>query len=421
MSDIWSFLYNPSAASQQNNQGGSSVNAMPDWYVDYTKNLLAGAQAATSEPYQPYDQQRIAELTPDQLASQETVRSNVGSQTATMDAAKNLVATGGNANTAGAAAPAYGAAMGALNPSLTANTAGTAAPAFADASTALSGAQMQGATGVLGQVAGQSLPGQISEYMNPYTTAVTDRIAELGGRNLQENLLPQVNSTFTGAGQFGSTRNADFTARALRDTQDSVLGAQASALESGYQNAGQNYLADQSLRTNAATAQGNLLGANAGRLTTLGDTQSTVAARDLATQQQGAGVLGQLATQQAGVAGADAGRSIQAGTATGALGQAAQQINTNDAGMLEHIGAMDQTQAQSSLDLAYQDYLAQLNQPKTDLQFMNSIIQGMPVSTSTLYNQDSSQVQNASSGLSPLGQFLQTIGSSGSAGKALGV
>ena len=85
--------------------------------------------------------------------------------------------------------------------------------------------------------ASQTVPQVIDQYMSPYTDSVVNRIAQLGQRNLTENLLPQVNSTFAGAGQFGSTRNADFTNRALRDANESILGAQSSALQSGYSQA----------------------------------------------------------------------------------------------------------------------------------------------------------------------------------------
>lgn len=85
--------------------------------------------------------------------------------------------------------------------------------------------------------ASQTLPQAQSAYMSPYTDQVVDRIAQLGQRNLTENLLPQVNSTFTGSGQFGSTRNADFTNRALRDANESILGQQANALQTGYSQA----------------------------------------------------------------------------------------------------------------------------------------------------------------------------------------
>lgn len=85
--------------------------------------------------------------------------------------------------------------------------------------------------------ASQTLPQAQNAYMSPYTDQVVNRIAQLGQRNLTENLLPQVNSTFTGAGQFGSTRNSEFTSRALRDANESIMGQQASALQTGYSQA----------------------------------------------------------------------------------------------------------------------------------------------------------------------------------------
>lgn len=93
--------------------------------------------------------------------------------------------------------------------------------------------------------ASQTVPDVMGQYMNPYTNQVVNRIGELGQRNLTENLLPQVNQTFTGAGQFGGTRNAEFTNRALRDANESTLGQQATALQQGFAQQQQAALADQ--------------------------------------------------------------------------------------------------------------------------------------------------------------------------------
>jgi hypothetical protein len=92
--------------------------------------------------------------------------------------------------------------------------------------------------------ASQTIPQAQSQYMNPYTSQVVDRIGALGQRNLSENLLPQVNQTFTGAGQFGGTRNAEFTNRALRDANESILGQQSQALQQGYTQSQQAALSD---------------------------------------------------------------------------------------------------------------------------------------------------------------------------------
>lgn len=127
--------------------------------------------------------------------------------------------------------------------------------------------------------ASQTVPQAISSYMNPYTTNVVNQIARLGQRNLSENLLPQVNSTFTGAGQFGSSRNQDFTNRALRDANESILGQQATALQTGYQNAATNSLNDLS------------------RYASLGQTTQQLGAQD-ASLLSTAGQQNQALTQQ---------------------------------------------------------------------------------------------------------------------------
>jgi hypothetical protein len=105
-------------------------------------------------------------------------------------------------------------------------------------------------------LAGKPLEQRTQELMNPYIGNVVDRIAQLGQRNLTENLLPQVNATFTGSNTFGGSRNADFTARALRDVNESILGAQSQALQGGFsgaQNAAAGDLARQ--QTMASQAQ----------------------------------------------------------------------------------------------------------------------------------------------------------------------
>lgn len=99
--------------------------------------------------------------------------------------------------------------------------------------------------------------GKMSQYMNPYTEGVTREIARLGNQNLMENVLPGVNSTFTGAGQFGSTRNGDFVARALRDNQATITGQQAKVLSDAQSQALQlaQGASDRNLQAGAQTGQ----------------------------------------------------------------------------------------------------------------------------------------------------------------------
>lgn len=236
---------------------------LPDWYQEYLRGLIARSSAIAGEPYQPYGGNRLAAPTADQTKAYDAVRSNVG----------------------------------AWKPQLNQAGALTKASSTWD-------------------------PNQRQDFMSPYIGGVLDEIARRGQRNLTESLLPNVNTTFTGAGQFGSTRHGDFTQRALRDTQESILGQQATSLQAGYEQAGKEY---------ADWAQRGLVGADQ---------------------------MAQLAKQRQDMAGVDA-------TALEAVGLTLQQQN------------------QSGLDIAYQNFLQQRDYPKTQAGFMSDIIRGMQIPQGT--------------------------------------
>lgn len=174
---------------------------LPQWLVDaYTKSIERG-YAATSGGYQPYTAgPRIAGIAPQQQQAYGMVSENVGNYKPYLNAAGNYIAG--------------------------------STQSFAD-------------------------PGIASKYMNPYTNNVVAGIGAAAGRNLSENLLPQVNRTFVGGGTFGGSRSAEFTARAVRDANAAALSAQNDALQKGYESSmGQfNTEADRYL-TAAERAQG---------------------------------------------------------------------------------------------------------------------------------------------------------------------
>lgn len=273
-------------------------------------------------------------------------------------------------------------------------------------------------------------PGLASSYVSPYTSGVVNRIAELGNRNLMENILPGINSTFTGAGQFGSTRNAEFTNRALRDAQDAILGAQANALEQGYTTAGNLYGSDaaRALQAQQGTT-GNLMG--------LENLKSGAynAAQNAALQA--AGINTQAATAQAQInaqlAQAKANQEFQAQLANqaAAQNQASQWMNLGSgmvsglgqlAGMQNTLGTNQQNLNQQNLNLAYQDHLQQQQYPMTNLQnvlgMANPIanaVTGKSIANSYV-TPGVTTAQQITGGLGALGQLagsgaLNTIGS----------
>lgn len=263
------FLFQSSAPSVWTAPSWESTTA-PSWWQAAAQGLIGRASTIAGQPYQPYSGPRIAGLDPLQQ---------------------------GAINNATAYAP--------------------------QANNMFTGAQNLATSG--GELFDQN---EFNQFMSPYTTGVVDRIADLGARNLQEKLLPEVNDTFIRAGQFGGSRNADFTARALRDTQESILGQQATALESAQKNALQSY----------------------------------EAAKD---------------------------REIQSGQTMGALGQLFGNESRNQLEEQMKLGTVAQGQQQANLDLATKDFENQVNYPQQQLELLNSIIRGYAPtagSTKTTYS-----------------------------------
>ena len=237
----------------------ATTSDVPKWLQDYTVDLFSQQRAVSALPYQKYTLPRIAGTTAPQTEAYNLVEQNVGS----------------------------------WQPALTSATTGTQ------------------------NLANTAAYNTVGNYMNPYTDAVTRRIAELGARNLTENLLPGVSDQFIRAGQFGSQGMGVFGERALRDTQESILGQQSQALQSGYQSA------------------------------------LTAAQADMARQQ---GALGQVAD----------------------LAKIGQGLTASDAAALQAIGSEQQAQQQKGLDVAYQDFINQQQWPQQQLNAMSTTLRGLP-------------------------------------------
>lgn len=195
-----------------------------------------------------------------------------------------------------------------------------------------------GVLGTLGSTLGSNLTGAgrtytgstVGDYANPYISNVTKRAQELANRNFTENLLPGIQNMFTRAGQYGSTRMADAVGRTARDVSENLQSA-----------------ADASL-ANAYTTGANIFSSDAAR-------QGQLAQLGVSGGLQGAGMLGQLA-------------------------DVLQRQGLTDVGSLGAVGEQRQAQNQKNLDLAYQDFLAQRDYPKTQTDWLSGVIRGIPSS-----------------------------------------
>lgn len=255
-----------------------SETSLPDYITNYGKQVLADQGALAARPYETYTGPRVAPMTELQRRGAAMTES----------------------------------AAGAYNPYLSAATAAT------------TGALQRTSTGAAApymERAGRTIYENIGNYMNPYTSAVVDRIGALGQRNLTENLLPAISDRFIGAGQFGGSRQAEAIGRSLRDVSEGILAEQGRLLQSGYTEAGR--MAGQDLERAGALAR------------TAGD-----------------------------LVGADTRTALDVGKSLAELGGAAQNLGLRGAEAVTAAGAAEQAQGQKSLDLAYEDDMRQKGYPQ---------------------------------------------------------
>ena len=307
---------------------GTATTGIPQFMSDYTQGLLSTANAVAAEPYQPYGGPRLAQFTGAQNQAFANTAADVGQYQPDINNALNLTTEAGNANP-------LGTAQSYLNS------------------------------------ADQTAPQVVNNYMNPYNSAVTDRIGQLAGRNLQENLMPAISSNFIRSGQFGSAPMQQAVGQALRDTQESALAQQNTALNTGYSQA------------------------------------MTAAQADLARQASIGQTVGNLSSQTAA-------NQLAAANQMGNTANLGQTMDLRDQAALEATGQTQQTQNQKNLDTAYQDFLTQKQYPAQQLSMMNALIRGLPYGTDT---STSTTAPATSYTASPLSQ----ISGAASIGKSLGI
>jgi hypothetical protein len=462
------FLLSPLTGGSKN-QTTTSTQSLPAFQENALTDVYGRAFRAADQPYTPNPNPRVAGLTPTQINAFRIADANVGNYGPSVQRASTYTAAGAGADALGAASPFLGGASADLDRAASLSGAGAAFPFLGQAGGSLESAAgrsslgsalsflgagtdslnratnasataagtptIQRGTGTLGTAADTTLAGTGSyvdayrEYENPYRDQVTDRIAETTTRNLLERVLPGVNDTFTGAGQFGSTRNAEFTNRAIRDTANEVAGNVSQSLERGYGTSANIYGADQGRRltagsalsgigsnlTSAGTAQGNL--ATADRQTDIAvgrafndaaGTTGSLANMDRQGDTAIAGQYGDLgrtagslttADRQSGIASANARANI--GQATGNLtdanarrqldagrlsqseAQGLSALGRADVGTLLQVGGMQQNQNQQNLDVLNKDFYEQRDFDRNNASFLSNIVRGNNTGSTT--------------------------------------
>lgn len=171
-------------------------------------------------------------------------------------------------------------------------------------------------------------PGAVEQYMSPYMQNVVDIQKQEAIRSAQQGQLAQ-NLAAAKQGTYGGARQTLAATERERNLQDQLNKIQAAGSQAAY---------DQAIKNIQAVSQTGLQG--------------------LQTGLQGS----QAATQT--------------GATLGQLGIAEQQQFENLSKLQAAAAAQEQQQNQAALDLAYQDFIAQQQQPYKQLGFLSDILRG---------------------------------------------
>lgn len=246
---------------------------------------------------------------------------------------------------------------------------------------------------------------ELQKYLNPYIQNAAQTLTTQSNRNLEENILPGVNSTFAGNGQFGSSRNADFTNRAIRDQQQNLTNSLGQLNYGAYQTANQNYSDWANKRMQAGTGMaglggqelqaGQAYGSLAGQQADLAKSQAQLALQNAGVDMsqagvsaslypnlasgynQSAGAYGNLSAQQSNIAAQYGQQGTNANNYAQTLAQLAQQGSGLDQATLNNLlttGGNMQTLQQTEYDKTYENWLKQQQYPVTALGGLSQVV-----------------------------------------------
>lgn len=279
----------------------TQVSDIPDWAKPYAQETLARGKtlALDPNPYQRYTGQRTADFTPLQqqafqgISGLQTPWQTAAGSTMAAQAAQNALNTNygqGQFYNQYQAPQQYQAQRFYNQFQAPQNYQASNFQANQAQAPELQQYQM----GPAQQVSADTFnaPGTAAQYMNPYTQNVVDVQQREAQR--QSDIASQAqNAQAARAGAFGGGRDAVMRAEAARNLATQKGAIQATGQQQAFQNAQQQFNAEQNARMQAALA-------NQGAGLTVG--QQNLAAQ-LGVQQLGAGqnLQAQLANQQAGL------------------------------------------------------------------------------------------------------------------------
>lgn len=201
---------------------------------------------------------------------------------------------------------------------------------------------------------------QAQQYMSPYMEEVVARQKAAAVRDFEEG-RPSRETQAIRAGAFGGYRSAIQEGVAQRGLGERLSDIEAAGRQKAFESAQAQFERDR-----AASMQAQIQ-----------------------TEEQ------RRAAEQLGLAGA--GLSLQAGQGLGQIGAMRQGLTLQQAQALQTQGAAQQEQRQRELDIGYEDFLRQREAERANINFMSSILRGIPVQPT--------QVRSTYENPNPLAQF----------------
>ena len=395
----------------------TTTTGTPAWMQAAIYDQIQNSIATEQKPYVPYTLPTVASLNPNQTQAYSQVQQNSANfnaptgMNAGLTSAAQAMKAYQNSNTATGLSTGQTNYLSPNTPtkwigdaSTNWQTAAGANPATAGSSNLTNSATSAGdittnADPYLTAAGKQSYTG-INNYMNPYQQNVMDTMAQQAGRNLSENLLPQVSDSFIKAGQFGSNRMGEFGSRALRDTQQALLQEQGTLANQGYTQAMAANQADLARQATLGQTAGNLASQQAQAYQNVGQTQGQLTAQE----QQNLATIANQQAQQAGQQqqlGLTAAKDVQGAQTTDATRQMGalndytamlgnqQKLQNIDVSTLEAAGQAQQAQKQAELTAAQQQWQTGQDYGKNQLDWLNAQIRGLPANTIPTINTSS--------------------------------
>lgn len=434
---------------------------LPEYARPYFERMMERAEKESNQPYVGYGKDRIAGFNQDTQTGFGITRDLAAKGTATTDQAISTASGAGSQgigdinaarsgiqSTVGGIAPQMNAARGASYAALESGAGDVSSARDLAKQATLGGDQAGEARFLASEAAKRGLAAdaytskaieqeaftgdKVGQYMSPYMESVLEQQRKGAVRNFEEGRSSR-EAAAAKSGAFGGYRSAIQEGVAQRGLSSELNTIEATGRQKAFENAQAQYERDRaaSMQAQIVSEQQRLAGEQYGlsgaalglqgseALSRQGlaqqgmSLQASQALSNMAAQQQGlglqqAGLMGQLANQEAqiGLQGANQQANIGLGqqqfglAQAGMMGQlAAQQqgLTLQQAQAMQQQGSAQQQQEQRYLDQGYQDFLNQRDFDKQQINYLSSIMRGIPVQPST--------VQSVYSNPNPMAQY----------------